>query len=325
MYDYLQALVRTTYNVVEGAVQGETDYVTAVGSNALNVTQDAAGNVIDTSIDYVVDAAQRGAAEVHDYATTARTDMLAGLALAAQAQAQALAAGHALARFQDETHGVMAAVPAEPNLAASYYRLGYWLAIGGRVALGRGDHAAAQVLGEAAATQIGRGNRSVAATLADALPFVPRRLAPAGRATVAGLWLLGRTDLPEIRQIVRHVNAAAVRAFTTRLAIVATVGAVAVGSTAYLATRRGRGRGRVRTNGRRPLTQAQRARLLKGVGLLIAGAGLISPLDEAILAVLTAGLGIPITPLQGGATVVGGVVLMGAGAYLATTPRKVRA
>lgn len=264
--------------------------------------------------------AQQGFDAAQDYLTTATSGTLASLAIAAQTQINALAAGRSLVSLAAETHGVMLDRPdkADESGAAAYYRLAYWLAVAGRINLGKGDVEAAQALGEAAQVQIKRAGRKAPAAFASGLPLIPGRggLAGAGRATIAGLWLLWRTGRPEVREIVANVNARAIRTVVIRLSLVVGGTVVVAGLAGYGLSRRGR----LRRNGR--LSKAQRDRRRRGYAMLAAGLALMSPLDEGIIAALTAGLGIPVLPVQGGATLVGGAILSSVGAYTALTAKR---
>jgi hypothetical protein len=279
-----------------------------------------------------------------DYLTTAQTDTFAALAIAAKAEIDALRAGRPAVSIGNATHGVMLSPPTYATGTAAFYRIAYWLAFGGRLALGAGDRAGASRLGDMATRAFDQGSARVAQGWAASIAGIGRGgLAGAGWSTLTARRALRRAGQNDTAATLSAVNVAAISAFYSRAIVVGAVATAVVATgaaTAYGVHRRRKRRGpqRVkgtgkagtpRKNGRGPrrsgkarLTADQKARRIRGVGMILAGAVLASPLDETIVAAATAGLGIPFVPVQGAATLTGGAVLAASGLYLVTTARK---
>lgn len=322
------AAAQAVYATGSSAYDAGVSYVTGQAASTAASTVAGAGQshaaVVQAhkdALEFTQQAAQEAVGAGRDWLTTASSGTLLSLQMAADEQIRQLEAGVPLANQVAETHGVLATPPFDKDTAsAAYYRIAYWLAVAGRVSLHRQDPDGATALLRTALKQRRRAQSTSAAAWLQGLPGLGGGLWRAGWATQASLWLLGRTDHGDIEGILREVNAQARVALRTRAAVAGgsvLVLALLAGGTGY-AWYKGEV---VRRNGR-TLTAAERARQMRGIALFVAGIGFMTPLDEALLAVLSAGLGVPLLPLQGGATFVGGAILGGFGAYMALTPRK---
>jgi hypothetical protein len=265
----------------------------------------------------VTTEAVRQTAAAADYMTTAATELGAGVAAADQIAK--LRSGGALAGIDRETHGIMTE-PA-PTGVGAYYRLAYWCAIGGRLALAGGAQAQAESLG-AQAQQAYEQATALAARgwQPAALLGVGGGLYGAGWATTRATWSLTGSAAPA-GDALRRANQNAVNTFLVRTGVGVAVTGVALVGGGVLVARRGQ-RGVPRRNGQRKLTKKQRNRRYKGIALMALGAAALSPLDEGIVSALTLGAGVPLIPVQGPATALGGVALLGIGGYLAATPKQ---
>jgi hypothetical protein len=297
---------------------------------AVTTGADVAARAGQAAVEQVQEQARAGFDRLEDYATTPLTESYGALALAARGEVGKLQRGTPATAIGMETHGVMLTAPVEPTGAAAGYRSAYWLAFAGRRALARGAVDVAQRLGARAVQRLGEADRSAAAGWAASVTGFGRGgLAGFGGGSLADVRLLRNAGLDDVADTLAAVNAPAARAYMTRMllvggAIVGGAALVAGGVTVAAKRRKGRS-GAVRRNGRprkSKLTPAQRAKQLRGIALLASGGLLMSPADEGLVTALTAGLGLPIVPVQGGATLAGGAILAGAGIYTLATVRR---
>jgi len=314
------------------------DFATGAFERAEAARQAMVDAIYQTTVESTKSLVRTGAAGVTEalavkeqaveYLTTPTSGTFPAFTYAVQHQLDRALAGIPLDSFADTGHGDM--LLRSTNGAAALYKVAYWQAVGARVLIGRGDRDGARKLVEHATSMLGDANK-LAQQLVQAhaswLPLTavtmgniqPRaRILRAGIPTVAAFWRLRSLGLSDEADALIAANKAAVTALQVRLGIglgVATVGIAAVG---YY-----RDRKQPRPNpAKKALTRAQRDRRLRGLVLMGAGGVLMSPADEAVVAALTMGLGVPLLPVQGTASLVGGALLAGTGAYLAATPRR---